>query len=155
MDHDPVLFFFRRAASWGQMGALAWERWWRWHGGRRGPRLIAVGSSLPRRRCPCPNHRSCSSRCRCNICRRRYSSVGMSPHLVPFSRWLTGCRPVSPPPPLDASLPHVGSSHLRERRESMPISAHGRATPSFPHPHPRSAGSPYSATCHTKVVCGS
>jgi hypothetical protein len=54
--------------------------------GRRGPRLVTVGASLPRRRCPRPRHRSCSSRRWCRLRRRHYSSASTSPHLVPFSQ---------------------------------------------------------------------
>jgi hypothetical protein len=54
--------------------------------GRRGPRLVTVGASLPRRRCPRPRHRSCSSRRWCRLRRRHYSSASTSLHLVPFSR---------------------------------------------------------------------
>jgi hypothetical protein len=106
---------------------MSWGRWWRWHGGRQGPRLVSIGASLPRCRCPRPRHRSCSSRRRCRLHRRRSSGAGMSPHLVPFSQWLTGRRLASLPPPIDApalgatllpaSPSHVGSSHLREERE--------------------------------------
>jgi hypothetical protein len=52
-----------------------------------------------------------------------------SHHLLRFSmlrRWA---------PQLPSSPPHVGSSHLRERRESTPIFTHERVTLSFPHPH--------------------
>jgi hypothetical protein len=108
-DRDPILFFFCRAAawgetgtaSWGEMGATAWERWWRWHEGRQGPWIVAVRASLPLRRCPRSRHQSCSSHRQCRLCRRRYSGVVTSPHLVLFSRWLTGRRLTSPAP-LDA-----------------------------------------------------
>jgi hypothetical protein len=94
--------------SWGEMGAAASGRWWQWHGGRQGPWLIADGASLPHHRCARPHHRSCSSRRWCHLRRRRYSEAGTSPHLVPFSRWLTGRQLASRPPPLDA--PALGAT---------------------------------------------
>jgi hypothetical protein len=122
------------AAGRGRWGSHV-GRWWRWHRGRREPRLITV-SAFPRRWCPRPHHRSCSSRRRCRLRRLRYSNTGTSPHLVPFSRWLTGHRLASPPPlsalASSATAPLLPATHrlkpFEGRRENTLISAHRRVT---------------------------
>jgi hypothetical protein len=45
----------------------------------------------------------------------------MSPHLIPFSRWLIGRRLTSPPPPLDASALGATAPLLPAMRQLEPF----------------------------------